>query len=42
MQLEFDPAKFSATPEGAECLHAPFPFLCAPAHLSSDYVHTDT
>ena len=42
MQLQFDPAKFSATPEGAECLHAPFQFLGALTHLSLDCVHTDT
>lgn len=42
MQLEFDPATFSATPEGAECFHAPFEFLGALAHMSSDCVHTVT
>lgn len=37
MQLDFDPAKFSAAPEGAECLHAPLEFLGA-----LDCAHTDT
>lgn len=41
MQLELDPAKFSATLEGAECLHAPFEFFDALLCLSSDCVYTD-
>lgn len=39
MQLEFDPAEFSATPEGAECLHVLFVFLGALERLSFDCVY---
>lgn len=41
MQLEFDPAEFSATPEGTECLHVLFVFLGALERLSFDCIYME-